>query len=121
MRGAPAAIFATGMSRSSERFAVSQSKHNRLIVNIVVALRNVIEGVDVINELADEKVLGDNIQGSLADINYRVVGHVDGNSNQCSGLVILEVNADVSDVIEENLEAEASAREEIEVESKQQA
>ena len=84
------------------------SKNNRLKFNMALAFSEpVFNGIDGLNDRADEACLGDNVKGSLADIRYRVVGHVTGNSNQCSGLVVVEVDADASDVIDENLDAEA--------------
>jgi len=87
-------------------------KDDRLKVNLAVGFSDLIgQGIESLNDLADERILGDNIQCSLSDINYSVVGAVKGNSNQCSGIVIISVGADVSDVIEENLDAESAARE----------
>jgi len=86
-------------------------KDGRLTVNIAVGFDELVgNGLESLNDYADERILGDGIRGSLADINYGIAGCVKGNSNQCSGLLIIEVNADVGDVIDENLDDEAESR-----------
>ena len=89
-------------------------KDNRLKVNIALGLSEVLGlSIEGLNCRIDDVVTGGDYTGSLEDINYRIVGHVKGNKNQCSGMVILEVNADASTLIEENLDAEADARDEL--------
>lgn len=57
--------------------------------------------IEDLNDKADE-ILGD-LPGSFSDINYRIVGHIEGNSDgdYISGSVILEVDADIADILEE--------------------
>ena len=59
--------------------------------------------INDLNDLADERILDIDIVGSLSDINYCVVGHVPENHGPgyLCGSVILNVNADVSDIINE--------------------
>jgi len=88
-------------------------KDNRLKVNIAIGLSDLLGlNIDGLNCRIDDIVTGGDYNGSLEDISYRIVGHVSGNKNQCSGLLILEVNADANTLIEENLDAEAEARNE---------
>jgi len=84
----------------------------RIDVNIVVSLGDLIHNdVEGLNDLADDRILDLNtIGGSLSDINYCVVGHVPENHGPgflCGngpgflcGSVVLNVNADISDIIE---------------------
>lgn len=77
----------------------------RIDVNIKINLSDLIDNdINELNDLVDELVLDLNtVSGSLSDINYRVVGHVRENlkSGYIGGGVILNVNADVSDLVEE--------------------
>ena len=79
-------------------------KDNRLKVNIAIGLSELLGlNIDGLNCHIDDIITGGDYNGSLSDINYRVIGHVTGNQNQCSGLIILEVNADAGEMIDENL------------------
>jgi hypothetical protein len=82
----------------------TQARKGRISVNIVVDLNDLLSfnvGIDDLNNFADEKVLDVLVIGSLSDISYQVVGHVPGTSKggTVSGSIILNVNADVSDII----------------------
>jgi hypothetical protein len=89
-------------------------KDGRISVNIAVSLDEVMTDIESFNDLADEKVLDLNsVSGSLSDITYNVVGAIpamnkDGSyRNACTGggyllgAVIVNVNADVGDIINE--------------------
>lgn len=79
-----------------------RADEGRIRVNIEVSLNNLL-GLDVsgLNELADERILDLNtISGSLSDIIYNVVGHTKEDTfGYLSGSIIIQVNADVSDII----------------------
>jgi hypothetical protein len=81
-------------------------KDGRLSVNIVVDLDDLIGfgDIDSLNNLADERILDqDTISGSLSDIAYKVVGSIPGKGDgTATGSVIINVNADVSDIISED-------------------
>ena len=76
-------------------------KDGRLTVNLRVDLGTLFDNdIESFNDLADEMILNHTVIGSLSDINYRVVGAENGAPNRgwCQGSVIIEVNADVSDI-----------------------
>jgi hypothetical protein len=77
-------------------------KDGRISVNIVVSLEDLLQHsrISDLNDLMDEKILRD--ETCLSDINYKVVGAVlapDNTPEYLDGSVILNVNADVSDLI----------------------
>jgi hypothetical protein len=80
-------------------------KDGWISVNIVVGLDDLIgKDIDELNDLADERILDLNtIVGSLSNISYKVVGHVcdTKRGGYLMGSVILNVTADVSDIIQE--------------------
>jgi hypothetical protein len=86
------------------------NKNGRISVNILVDLEDLITldwgNIEGLNNLADEKVLDqDDVSGSLSDISYQVVGCVPGNGRgTVTGSVIINVNADVSDMLKEENE-----------------
>lgn len=69
---------------------------NWLVVVVDVDLANLIGSCDMesFNELMEEKIIGQT-KGTLNNINYRVVGHVDGDvgGHYLSGDVLIEVRA----------------------------
>jgi hypothetical protein len=84
----------------------------RISVNIIVSLDEVMTDIESFNDLADEQVLDLNsVSGSLSDITYTVVGCVPPvliqdtyrkattGGGYLRGAVIINVNADVSDII----------------------
>lgn len=88
----------------------AQADYNgRVSVNVIFSLDDLIDNdFNSLNNLADERVLDDSIVGSLSDISYTVVGHLpaeneDGSTNYSyrylRGAVIININADVSDII----------------------
>jgi len=81
----------------------ANAKAGRISVNVEFSLNELLNlGINGLNDLADERVLDlDNIVGSLSDINYTVVGHNSCNNGQdyLCGSVIIQINADVSDII----------------------
>lgn len=67
-------------------------KDNRLEVTIVVSLDELIDNdIEDLNDLCEERIVEN---GILADIRYKVVGHVP-SKDQSSGDVLLQVNAEV--------------------------
>jgi hypothetical protein len=87
-------------------------KDNWLKVNIAIGFGDLLGlNIDGLNCHIDDVITGGDYNGSLEGISYRIVGHVTGNKNQCSGMVILEVSANAEPLIEENLDAESAARE----------
>lgn len=76
-------------------------KDGRISVNIAIDLDTILGyAIDDLNDYADERILR---CGYLSDINYTVVGHY--KQDDSSGGIILNVDADVSDIIEEEEEA----------------
>jgi hypothetical protein len=89
-------------------------KDGRISVSIVVSLDELMTDIESFNDLADERVLDLNsVVGSLSDINYNVVGAIpafnkDGSYRKActgggylQGAVIINVNADVGDLLSE--------------------
>ena len=78
-------------------------KDGRISVNVVLSLEDLLQHsrISDLNDLMDETILQlDTIVGSLSDINYYVMGAVPiGINGYLNGYVILNVNADVSDII----------------------
>ena len=82
----------------------ASDKDNRLKVNIAIGLSELLGlNIDGLNCHIDDIITGGDYNGALVDINYRIVGHVTGNKNQCSGLIIMEVDAFAGEMIDENL------------------
>jgi hypothetical protein len=81
-------------------------KNSRISVNITVDLGDILDdfgGIDGLNGYADEKILHESIGSSLSDISYKVVGHVSGKyDGTVTGSTIINVNADVSDIFNDN-------------------
>jgi hypothetical protein len=83
----------------------------RISVNIIVSLGEIMTDLESFNDMADERVLDlDSVVGSLSDIKYSVVGYLpvmnkDGTTNYdgyCRrGAVIINVDAEVFDIIQE--------------------
>jgi hypothetical protein len=80
----------------------ANAKAGRISVNIPISLNNlIVNDINELNEYADEAILDVGIGASLSDLVFTVVGHDsrnDGIGCLC-GTVILNVNADVSDII----------------------
>lgn len=73
-------------------------KDGRISVNIAIDLDTILGyAIDDLNDYADERILR---CGYLSDINYTVVGHYKQDDSSGGG-IILNVDADVSDIIEE--------------------
>jgi hypothetical protein len=89
----------------------TRAEGGRISVNIILGLGEIMTDINSLNDIADKRVLDlDSVVGSLSDINYSVVGHLpvmnnDGTTNYdgfCQrGAVILNVDADVSDLLKE--------------------
>jgi hypothetical protein len=55
-----------------------------------------------LNDYADRQVLGDDLPCSLADLSYSIKGvEYEDDDGICSGTLLLEVDADVTDILEE--------------------
>jgi hypothetical protein len=91
----------------------ARAEKGRISVNLIFGLGEIMTDIQSLNDIADERVLDlDSVVGSLSDIDYSVVGYLpvmnkDGTTNYdgyCQrGAVIININADVSDIIiEEN-------------------
>jgi hypothetical protein len=54
-----------------------------------------LDGLDALNDLADESIIPEGLLDSLSDIGYRVVGHDPGqyDENYVKGLLYIEVDA----------------------------
>lgn len=89
-----------------------RAKDNRISVNIFVSLDEIMTDIESFNDIAEERVLNlDSVSGFLEDIIYTVVGHVpafnkDGSYRKATtgggylrGAIVINVNADVSDII----------------------
>lgn len=71
-------------------------KDGRLVVDILVDLNDVLRGIDYLNDLMDERILGPDFGGSLEDINYQVTGHQPPpHGTYIGGKIVLTVNATV--------------------------
>lgn len=85
-------------------------KDGWIVAEMTVDMEDLLLGnVETLNDKADEEILGD-LRGSLSDISYRIIGHTPGSKNDAScftGSVLLEVTADVNNVITENEEEKA--------------
>jgi hypothetical protein len=81
----------------------AQAKNGRISVNIVISLEDLLNyGIEDLNDLADTRILNVAIGASLSDINYKVVGVIPAKENApgcLNGEIIINVNADVSDII----------------------
>ena len=79
-------------------------KDGRISVNIAIDLNSLIDSdLESINDFADETIIDTNVvAGSLSDISYKVVGSIPVKSGYFNGSVIINVNADVSDIINDN-------------------
>jgi hypothetical protein len=88
---------------SNEALNARAGKDGRISVNIVVSLEDLLgSNINDLNDLADEKIL--DLGGSLSDINYKVVGAIPADKDDpgcLNGRVILNVDADVSDLLKE--------------------
>jgi hypothetical protein len=95
-------------------------KDGRISVNISVSLDELMTNIEILNDIADEKILDVSVGGSLSDLTYTVIGHVPakdrstlpippsmafpyrkavtGGGYLC-GAIIINVNADVGDLI----------------------
>jgi len=93
----------------SKRALKARADEGRISVNVVVSLEDLLQHsrISDLNDLMDETILQlDTIVGSLSDINYKVVGVVlapDNAPGYLNGAIILNVNADVSDIINEEV------------------
>ena len=73
-----------------------QALNNRISVNIEISLTDMIDlNTFSLNDMADKLILK---EGCLSDINYKIVGCIPA-ANKHNGYVILNVNADVSDLL----------------------
>ena len=88
---------------SDEALKARADKDGRISVNIVVSLEDLLgSNINDLNDLADERILKDL---TLSDINYKVVGAIPAGKDDpgcLNGRIILNVNADVSDIINDN-------------------
>jgi len=95
----------------SEKDLKTKAEDGRISVNVIFSLDDLMTDINSLNDIADERVLDqDSVVGSLSDIIYTVVGHLpaqnkDGSENynymRVRGGVIININADVSDIINE--------------------
>ena len=80
------------------------TENGRISVNILIPMGTLVGfgEVDPLNDYADEHILNGSIVGSLSDLSYKLVGcstdEGDGHA-WLSGSVIINVNADVSDIL----------------------
>jgi hypothetical protein len=94
--------------------ALKRAGAGRISVNIIVSLNELMTDIESFNDLVDEQVLDSNsVSGSLSDITYTVVGCVPPvliqdtyrkattGGGYLRGAVIINVNADVGDIIHE--------------------
>lgn len=73
-----------------------QALNNRISVNIELSLTDMIDcDLEFLNNMVDELILK---EGCLSDINYKIVGCIPATDKH-KGYVILNVNADVSDLL----------------------
>jgi hypothetical protein len=98
----------------SKEALTARANDGRISVNVIFSLDDLMTNdINGLNDLSDERVLDlDSIVGSLSDIIYTVVGHLpaenkDGSENYSysylRGAVIININADVSDIINEEV------------------
>jgi hypothetical protein len=89
---------------SLDELKLIADKTGRINVNVSVPLAKLIgcdQGIDDLNELADELILE---EGSLSDISYMVVGGSQSKEDKTvGGDVLINVSADVSDILSESL------------------
>lgn len=74
----------------------------RITVVIPVSLSDLLgNDIDDLNNLADERILAEDLVASLSDIYYQAVGVTRDSSkgDYLAGTILLRVNADVSDII----------------------
>jgi hypothetical protein len=76
----------------------ARAKEGRLTVVIAVTLTNLTNcnGIDGLNEMADESILGFGRPASLQDLSFKVKGAIPDRD-----LVLIEVDADASDYLNE--------------------
>lgn len=68
----------------------------RLTVDVEVSLQELLEGIEALNDIMDERILK---QGTLNDISYQVVGSTPPpQGTYIGGTVILRVNAEVENI-----------------------
>jgi hypothetical protein len=77
--------------------AMAEANDGEVKAVIVVDITELGESVDALNDLADEKILGELSGLALMNINYRVVGYVEGKTGGhfLSGGVLLEVSGEL--------------------------
>jgi hypothetical protein len=75
----------------------------RVSINILIPLGHLVGfgEVDAMNDYADEHILDSSVVGSLADLSYKIIGCAKGGDGNAwlSGQAIINVNADVSDIL----------------------
>jgi hypothetical protein len=81
-----------------EAVKLADANNGRLDVVIAVDLGDLIDhDIEGLNDLADERIIDGN--GTLSDINYRVVGHVEerAGGHFLTGGVLIRVTAEVNE------------------------
>lgn len=78
---------------------------DRLTVRVSISLDNLVDfNLESLNNYMDDAIIDSSVIGCLSDISYKVIEGSSKKSDHSilSGSIILEVNADISNILEDN-------------------